>query len=380
MPRRKPDPAALEARIGHAFANRDLLGHALTHMSAAGGAYAKSYQRLEFLGDRVLGLAIAEMLYAAFHRGSEGDLSRRLSELVRRETCADIAEEWGLGPHLRIGSKEAAIRTNRSVLADVTEAVIGAVFLDAGYPAAHAVDREGVRPADEGARQAAVEPEGGAAGMGARPQPADPGLRDGRAVRPPPRAALPHRGQGPGPQAGRGHRLLEARRRAGRGREPPPARRSVEASREAGITGRQDAGARRRAAPRRPRTTGWTMSAPAPETPAPETRCGFVALIGAPNAGKSTLLNALVGSKVSIVSRKVQTTRTRRSRHRHRGRGPDRLRRHARHLRAEAAARPGDGDLGLGRGRGRRRGLPPRRRPQGRRRGERRDPGEARRR
>ena len=64
--------AALEARIGHAFANRDLLGHALTHMSAAGGAYAKSYQRLEFLGDRVLGLAIAEMLYAAFHRGSEG--------------------------------------------------------------------------------------------------------------------------------------------------------------------------------------------------------------------------------------------------------------------------------------------------------------------
>ena len=146
MPRRKPDPAALEARIGHAFANRDLLGHALTHMSAAGGAYAKSYQRLEFLGDRVLGLAIAEMLYAAFHRGSEGDLSRRLSELVRRETCADIAEEWGLGPYIRIGSKEAAIRTNRSVLADVTEAVIGAVFLDAGYPAAHAVIEKAFGP------------------------------------------------------------------------------------------------------------------------------------------------------------------------------------------------------------------------------------------
>ena len=146
MPRRKPDPAALEARIGHAFANRVLLGHALTHMSAAGGAYANSYQRLEFLGDRVLGLAIAEMLYAAFHRGSEGDLSRRLSELVRRDTCADIAEEWGLGPYIRIGSKEAAIRTNRSVLADVTEAVIGAVFLDAGYPAAHAVIEKAFGP------------------------------------------------------------------------------------------------------------------------------------------------------------------------------------------------------------------------------------------
>src|SRR3954462_2728531 len=98
MPRRKPDPAALEARIGHAFADRDLLAHALTHMSAAGGAYAKSYQRLEFLGDRVLGLAIAEMLYSAFLKGSEGDLSRRLSELVRRETCAEVAQEWELGP------------------------------------------------------------------------------------------------------------------------------------------------------------------------------------------------------------------------------------------------------------------------------------------
>src|SRR5918994_5983485 len=112
MARRKPDPAILEARIGHAFADRDLLANALTHMSAAGGAYAKSYQRLEFLGDRVLGLAIADLLYAAFHRGSEGDLSRRLSELVRLEPCADVAESWELGPYLRIGGKESAIRSN----------------------------------------------------------------------------------------------------------------------------------------------------------------------------------------------------------------------------------------------------------------------------
>jgi ribonuclease III len=146
MARRKPDPAILEARIGHAFADRDLLANALTHMSAAGGAYAKSYQRLEFLGDRVLGLAIADLLYAAFHRGSEGDLSRRLSELVRRETCADVAESWELGPYLRIGGKESAIRSNRSVLADATEAVIGAVFLDAGYPAARAVVEKAFGP------------------------------------------------------------------------------------------------------------------------------------------------------------------------------------------------------------------------------------------
>jgi ribonuclease III len=139
MARRKLDLAALEARIGHAFSNRDLLTNALTHMSGAGGAFAKSYQRLEFLGDRVLGLAIADMLYRAFPKGSEGDLSRRLSELVRRETCASVAESWDLGPYLKIGGKEAAIRQNRSVLADVCEAVIAAVFLDGGYPAARLV-------------------------------------------------------------------------------------------------------------------------------------------------------------------------------------------------------------------------------------------------
>ncbi|HEX8165267.1 MAG TPA: ribonuclease III [Beijerinckiaceae bacterium] len=146
MPRRKPDLAALEARIGHVFKDRDLLLHALTHMSAVGDAYAKSYQRLEFLGDRVLGLAVAEMLYAAFHEGSEGDLSRRLSELVRRDTCAKVAQEWELGPFIRTGRREGTLRTNRSVLADMCEAVIAAVFLDAGYPAAREVVEKAFGP------------------------------------------------------------------------------------------------------------------------------------------------------------------------------------------------------------------------------------------
>jgi ribonuclease-3 len=142
--RRKLDIGELEARIGHAFANRDLLAQALTHTSAAGGA-ARSYQRLEFLGDRVLGLAVAEMLYHAFPRGSEGDLSRRLSELVRKDTCADVAERWDVGPYLKLGGGEAqsGIRRNRSVAADACEAIIGAVFLDAGYEAARGVVERG---------------------------------------------------------------------------------------------------------------------------------------------------------------------------------------------------------------------------------------------
>jgi len=145
MTRHKPDLVALERRIGHGFRDRELLTRALTHMSAAGGAYAKSYQRLEFLGDRVLGLAISDMLFAAFPKASEGDLSRRMSELVRKETCADVAAAWELGAHLKLGGGEAhsGMRRNRSVLADLCEAVIGAVFLDAGYPAARAVVERG---------------------------------------------------------------------------------------------------------------------------------------------------------------------------------------------------------------------------------------------
>jgi ribonuclease-3 len=147
MARRKPaDIGALEARIGHAFRNRDLLENALTHMSAAKGVQAKSYQRMEFLGDRVLGLAVSEMLYAAFLRGSEGDLSRRFSDLVSGRTCAEVAEEWGVGSHVRTGGKEGAVRQSRSVLADVCEAVIAAVFLDAGYEAARAVVEKAFGP------------------------------------------------------------------------------------------------------------------------------------------------------------------------------------------------------------------------------------------
>lgn len=141
MARRKPDAGALEERLGYRFRDQDLLARALTHVSAPGAGPGVSYQRLEFLGDRVLGLAIAEMLYLAYPDAAEGELSRRLAELVRRESCAEIALAWDVGPHLRLGAGEvhSGGRRNAAILADACEALIGAVFLDGGYEAAKAL-------------------------------------------------------------------------------------------------------------------------------------------------------------------------------------------------------------------------------------------------
>ncbi|HMO28771.1 ribonuclease III [Enterovirga sp.] len=139
------DPAALEVRLGHAFRDRKLLAEALTHVSRSGGG--PTYQRLEFLGDRVLGLAVAALLLRSFPEASEGDLSRRLAELVRRETCAAVAAEWDLGPHLRLGGgSTGAMRRNLSILGDACESVIGAVFVDGGFEAASALVERSFAP------------------------------------------------------------------------------------------------------------------------------------------------------------------------------------------------------------------------------------------
>jgi ribonuclease-3 len=133
------DRAALEVRIGHKFADKALLEQALTHISAlAGGNRANSYQRLEFLGDHVLGLIISDMLYRVFAKANEGELSRRLADLVRKETCADVARVMDLGPALKLGSSEsnAGGRLRTTILGDACEALVGAVFLDGGYKAA----------------------------------------------------------------------------------------------------------------------------------------------------------------------------------------------------------------------------------------------------
>jgi ribonuclease-3 len=136
-----PAATPLESTIGYRFTDAALLDRALTHISALKGqGRAGSYQRLEFLGDHVLGLAISEMLFAAFPKADEGELSRRLADLVRRETCADVARAIDLGTALRLGASEvrAGGRTKAAILADVCESLIGAVFLDGGYDAAKA--------------------------------------------------------------------------------------------------------------------------------------------------------------------------------------------------------------------------------------------------
>ena len=139
--RAKVELAALETRLGYVFKDSELVARALTHVSApstSGTGRGQSYQRLEFLGDRVLGLVVAAMLYEAFPTAPEGELSMRLAKLVRRETCAAVAEEWDVGPHLVMGLGEARAggRKKAAILSDICESLIGAVFLDSGFDAA----------------------------------------------------------------------------------------------------------------------------------------------------------------------------------------------------------------------------------------------------
>jgi ribonuclease-3 len=136
----------LEARLGYTFKDATLLDRALTHISAADGGNPRlnSYQRLEFLGDRVLGLVIAEMLFEEYATRAEGEMSQRLSELVSADTCAEIAAVMDLGAAVKMGVGEARSggRKKKALLADVCESVIAAVYLDGGLEAARAlIDR-----------------------------------------------------------------------------------------------------------------------------------------------------------------------------------------------------------------------------------------------
>jgi len=131
---------AFAGRLGHAFGRPALLVQALTHGSIA-TPHRDDNQRLEFLGDRVLGLVMAEALLAADPNASEGQVAPRYNALVRRETCADIARAIDLGAVLKLGRSEmkSGGRRKEALLADAMEAVIAAVYLDGGFDAARGV-------------------------------------------------------------------------------------------------------------------------------------------------------------------------------------------------------------------------------------------------
>jgi ribonuclease-3 len=126
---------ALGAALGHEFNRPELLEQALTHPSAAANS---AYERLEFLGDRVLGLVVADMVYRTYPAEPEGALARRYTALVRKEALARVAEAINLGAYLRVsrGEAEQGGRSSHSLLADACEAVIAALFLDGGFEAA----------------------------------------------------------------------------------------------------------------------------------------------------------------------------------------------------------------------------------------------------
>jgi ribonuclease-3 len=144
------DLGALQQRLGYQFSDPKLLRQALTHGSALGMGPkgSASYERLEFLGDRVLGLAVADMLHASFPRAPEGELSRRLARLVSGETCADVAREMRLADFMRIGPsvRKSGGRATTGVLTDVCESVLGALYLDGGLEPARAVVERYWRP------------------------------------------------------------------------------------------------------------------------------------------------------------------------------------------------------------------------------------------
>ncbi|SIP91800.1 RNAse III [Rhizobium sp. RU20A] len=140
---KKPRPpiaevrAAVEALVGYEFADKERLDRALTHSSAK-PQKGSNYERMEFLGDRVLGLVIAELLFRSYGQAREGELSVRFNQLVSAETCAEVSDDLGLHAFIRTGAdvKKLTGKAMLNVRADVVESLIAAIYLDGGMEAA----------------------------------------------------------------------------------------------------------------------------------------------------------------------------------------------------------------------------------------------------
>ncbi len=136
------DDRALEDRLGYQFSDKGLLVRALTHSSLSGGNDpVRDLERLEFLGDRVLGLLTAEELWRRYPDFEEGLLAPRLNALVRKETCAKAAQHFDLDTHIRMSSweEDAGGRKKKAILGDVMEALLGALYIDGGLDAARRI-------------------------------------------------------------------------------------------------------------------------------------------------------------------------------------------------------------------------------------------------
>ncbi len=152
--------AVLESRTGHSFRDPKRLQRALTHASARGSHAGVDYERFEFLGDRVLGLAVADMLLADFPDAPEGELSVRLNALVNAETLAQIADEIGLADLIRAGSevRNLAERKRVNLRADALESLIAVIYLDDGLDAARRFIHAYWRPRAKAAGAARRDP------------------------------------------------------------------------------------------------------------------------------------------------------------------------------------------------------------------------------